>query len=423
LEPILTPKTPAATADVPVQAAFNPWQKWRILFLANACSLLGNYTQNLALPLWVLSVTGSYAATGITFAVGTLPVVLCAPIAGRIVDRYDRLHVFITCEVLSALLVLILVVGVRAENLAVVYVISALLKAVGSASVPAVQAMLKERLSADEARPVIAKFEVVFGATMSLGPLIGAALSTGIGIEAALWVNLASFVVSGLLAMLLRPSAAKIKKSRLARSGDDRPQTRLEPVRFRSIAPQLRRVALAEASYFLFLGSEVVIALAVFQQTLGVAAAAVYQTLTGIGWIVGSYLVVRRFNRQPLIIWMGAVVSIVAAVALVLSGRSWSWAAVVVVGILGGAGNVMIAGAATVVYQALTSNDAIGRVFALRRAMLNLLMTASYVAIPFIGDLTDHPAPVLLVAGALNLITTTLLLLPHYRASMDGKSD
>jgi hypothetical protein len=119
---------------------------------------------------------------------------------------------------------------------------------------------------------------------------------------------------------------------------------------------------------------------------------------------------------------MGAVVSIVAAVALVLSGRSWSWAAVVVVGILGGAGNVMIAGAATVVYQALTSNDAIGRVFALRRAMLNLLMTASYVAIPFIGDVTDHPAPVLLVAGVLNLITTTLLLLPHYRASMDGKS-
>jgi MFS family permease len=419
LEPTLTTDSQAAPVDVPRRAA-GSWQSWRILLLANACSLLGNYVQSLALPLWVLAVTGSYTATGITFAVGTLPVVLCAPIAGRIVDRFNRLLVFITCEMLCALLVLILVVGVRAENLAVVYVISALLKAVGSASVPAVQALLKERLSADEARPVIAKFEVVFGTTMSLGPLIGAALSAGVGIEGALWVNLASFVVSGLIAMTLRPSPAKTNVG-AARSGDDRSQARLEPLRWSGVEPQLRRVALAEASYFLFLGSEAVIALAVFKQTVGVAAAAVYQTLSGIGWIVGSYLVVRRFNRQPLIMWTGAAVSTVSTLALVLSGRSWSWVAVVVVGLLGGAGNVMIAGAATVVYQALTSNDVIGRIFALRRAMLNLLMTASYIAVPLIGEVTDHPAPVLLVAGAVNLLTTTLLLVPHYRASTDGQ--
>ncbi|WP_218006591.1 MFS transporter [Streptomyces prunicolor] len=417
----MTTDSQAAASDVRAPTA-GPWQSWRILLLANACSLLGNYVQSLALPLWVLAVTGSYTATGITFAAGTLPVVLCAPVAGRIVDRFDRLRVFIICEMLCALLVLILVVGVRAENLAVVYVISALLKAVGSASVPAVQALLKERISADEARPVIAKFEVVFGAAMSLGPLIGAALSAGVGIEGALWANLASFVVSGLLAMLLRPSTAEIP-GRTVRSGDGRPQARLEPLRWSGVEPQLRRVALAEASYFLFLGSETVIALAVFKETVGVAAAAVYQTLAGIGWIVGSYLFVRRFNRQPLIMWTGASVSTLATVALVLSDRSWSWAAVVVVGLLGGAGNVMIAGAATVVYQSSTSNDVIGRIFAFRRAMLNLLMTASYICVPLIGEVTDHPAPVLMVAGAVNLTTTTLLLLPHYRASTDGRGE
>lgn len=317
---------------------------------------------------------------------------------------------------LCALLVLVLIGAVRAENLTFVYIVVALLKAVGSASIPAVQAILKERLAGDDARPVIALFEVVFGATMSLGPLIGAALSAGVGIEAALWVNLASFVVAGLLATLLRPSPTETARRTVAPTGD-RPTTRLEPVRWRAIDPKLRRVALAEAAYFLFLGSEVVIALAVFEQSVGIAAAAVYQTLAGIGWIAASSLIVRRSTRQPLVLWAGAAVSAVAAAALVLSAQSWSWAAVVVVGLLGGAGNVMIAGAATVVYQSLTSNDVIGRVFAFRRAVLNLLMTVSYVAIPFVGDLTARPALILLVAGAANLVITTLLLLPRHSPS------
>src|SRR5690606_34963930 len=116
----------------------------------------------------------------------------------------------------------------------------------------------------------------------------------------------------------LRPSAAV--GDRAEKSGDDRPKTRLEPLRWSVIDPRLRRVAVAEASYFLFLGAETVIALAVFKETVGVAAAAVYQTLAGLGWVVGSYLFVRRFNRQPFLIWAGAAVSTVATVALVLSG-------------------------------------------------------------------------------------------------------
>lgn len=383
-----------------------PWQAWRILLFANGCSLVGNYVQNLALPLWVLSVTGSYTATGVTFAVGTLPVVVCAPLAGRVVDRFDRRLVFIACELVCAALVVVLIFAVRAENLVVVYLVVALLKAVGSASIPAVQAMLKERLAGDAIRPVIALFEVVFGATMSLGPLLGATLSAGIGIEAALWVNLASFAVAGLTGMTVRPAAARS-------NGTDGAPARLAPLRWQGVDRRLRRVGIAEAGYFLFLGSEVVIALAVFQERVGIAAAAVYQTCAGLGWILGSALFVRRTSRPPRTLWAGAVVSSVAAAALVLNGQSWGWTAVVVVGLLGGAGNVMIAGAATVEYQTLTDNEVIGRVFAFRRALVNLLMTGSYVIVPFLADVSGQPAIVLLVAGLVNLVTTTVLVRPY----------
>jgi MFS family permease len=381
---------------------------WRILLVANACSLIGNYVQSLALPLWVLAVTGSYTATGITFAAGTLPVVVCAPVAGRIVDRWNRRWAFVACELLCALLVLALIFAVRAENLPVIYTVVALLRAVGSVSIPAVQALLKERVDPESIRPVIALFEVAFGAAMSLGPLIGVTLSAGIGIEMALWVNLGSFVSAGLLGTLLRASRGEVRRS--TAPGGVKKKPGLEPLRWRKIDRRLRRVAAAEASYFLFLGSEVVIALAVFEESIGAAAAAIYQSLAGLGWIVGSYLFVRRSASPALTVWLGTVVSMAAAAMLALNGRTWSWTPVIVVGLLGGVGNVMIAGGATVAYQTLTGTEIIGRVFAFRRAVLNLLMTASYVAVPLIADTTGHPVKVLVAAAVANLLITTSIL-------------
>ncbi len=389
---------------------------WQLLLASNGFSLLGNYVQNLALPLWVLAVTGSYTATGVTFAVGSLPAVVCAPAAGWILDRYDRRRALIVAELVSAALALALLGAVAAENLIAVYGLVALLKAVGSVSVPAVPALLKERLPADALRPVVALFEMTFGLALTLGPVIGAVLSAGAGIEAALWANAASFLIGGLLPLLLRGRP----DSGTAGPPDPGSGTqRLAPVRWGALDPGLRRVALAEAAYFLFLGAEVVVALAVFQESIGTGAAAAYQALAGVGWIAASSVIVRRARRQIRVVWIGAAVSAVAAAAMVAGGSTGGWAAVVVVGVLGGTGNVMIAGGASVVYQTRTPNEIIGRVFAVRRAVLSLAMTGSYVAVPVLADLTRRPALTLCALGVANLVLTSWLLRPA-RAAPPG---
>lgn len=386
---------------------------WRLLLTAHGFSQLGNYVQNLALPLWVLAVTGSYTATGITFAVGTLPVIVCAPIAGAIVDRFDRRTVLVASEILCAALVLVLLLGVSEQNLVLIYVVVAALKAVGSVSVPAVQAMVKTGVEKSELRRVISMFEMVFGLTMTFGPLIGAALSAGIGIETAIWANFTSFVVGGLLALFVRSD----RNAAVASSEPEEPGK----VSVRTVLAdgQLRRVALAEAAFFLFLGSEVVIALSVFQGTIGMGAAAAYQGLAGVGWVAASYFVVRRASKQNAVVWAGTLLAVLAAALLMVDLSGFEWVVVVMVGLLGGAGNVMVAGAATVVYQTRTPSAATGRVFAYRRAVLNLLMTVSYVAIPAFADLTGRPAAVLVVAASVNAVVTTVLL----RKIMGGRTE
>jgi hypothetical protein len=400
----MVPDARTAAAEPATEAR----RTWQLLLAANGFSLLGNYVQNLALPLWVLTVTGSYTATGVTFAVGSLPAVVCAPIAGWILDRFDRRRALISAELLSALLVLVLVGAVARENLTGIYVVVALLKAVGSISIPAVPSLLKERLAADSLRPVTALFELVFGLTLTFGPVIGAMLSAGVGIDFALWANFASFMIGGLLPMLLprRPFVARAAPPRDAGGSTDR-TTRL---RWSTLDQRLRRVAVAEVAYFLFLGAEVVVALAVFQKSIGIGAAAAYQALAGVGWIVASYVIVRRAQRQTAVVWLGAAVSAAAAAAMAFNASIGAWLTVVVVGVLGGVGNVMISGGASVVYQTLTPNEIIGRVLAARRAVLNLVVTVSYIAVPVIADLNNRPALTLFALGVTNLAVTSRLL-------------
>lgn len=57
------------------------------LLAAHAVSLTGNMLTLIALPLYVLAETGSAAATGITGAVATVPVVLGGALGGVLVDR------------------------------------------------------------------------------------------------------------------------------------------------------------------------------------------------------------------------------------------------------------------------------------------------------------------------------------------------
>jgi len=110
-----------------------------LLWIGQMLSGIGSRLSSFALGLWVLRTTGSTTQFAITFIVTALPAIFAAPLAGALVDRWDRRRILMTCEVLSALLMGSLVLLLSLGHLAVwhVYAVAAMTSLLDSFRNPA----------------------------------------------------------------------------------------------------------------------------------------------------------------------------------------------------------------------------------------------------------------------------------------------
>lgn len=95
---------------------------FRLLWFARLVSLLGSWLLAVAVPAHVFVLTGSLAATGLTLAAEYLPPVLLGPVAGVLVDRWDRRRVMVVADLLRAVAVAALLFVRTPDDLWLVYV-------------------------------------------------------------------------------------------------------------------------------------------------------------------------------------------------------------------------------------------------------------------------------------------------------------
>src|SRR3954467_3680158 len=78
---------------------------FRLLWSGRLVSLLGTWLLTVAVPAYVLELTGSLLATGLTLAAEYLPLLLLGPLAGVLSDRWDRRRLMIATDLLRAVAV------------------------------------------------------------------------------------------------------------------------------------------------------------------------------------------------------------------------------------------------------------------------------------------------------------------------------
>ena len=79
---------------------------FRRLWFGNIVSLLGDWFNTIALYALVLELTGSELALGAVFIAKMLPSGLASPVAGLLVDRFNRRRVMIGADLIRAVVVL-----------------------------------------------------------------------------------------------------------------------------------------------------------------------------------------------------------------------------------------------------------------------------------------------------------------------------
>jgi MFS family permease len=170
------------------------------LWLAQLTSNLGDTLHYIALVIWVYQRTGSSLVVAGTVFFEVAPVIICAPIAGVVIDRLPRKMVLVGADVVRALLVLALL---ATTELWQIYAIVALLSVAGVFFNPAVHATLPALLDKED----LLAANSVSWSTGRFVQIIGAALAAGViaavGAEVAFVFNAATFIISALFLLLL----------------------------------------------------------------------------------------------------------------------------------------------------------------------------------------------------------------------------
>jgi len=182
-------------------------RNFRLLFVGQTVSQLGDWFNAVAVYALLLDLTGSATAVAGMLIVQFLPVAVVGPLAGVVVDRVNRRRLMIAADVVRGCLVLGLLVVRRPDQIWIAYVVMALTVSGTAFFEPARTATIPNITTPDELLPANALSAATWSAMLAIGASVGGVVTAIAGRNVAFLVNAASFFVSALFIAATRYDA------------------------------------------------------------------------------------------------------------------------------------------------------------------------------------------------------------------------
>jgi MFS family permease len=174
-------------------------RNFSLLWTGQLVSLLGEKIHQVALGFLVLNATGSPVEVGITFAATAAPNIVFGPLAGALVDRWDRRLTMIGCDFVRAALVLAVPFAIDV-HVGLVYLAAFLIATVTLLFRPAKTAIIPEIVEDRDLVPANSATSFADGVADLVGlPLAGIVVASLGSLELAFAVDAGTYVISGLL--------------------------------------------------------------------------------------------------------------------------------------------------------------------------------------------------------------------------------
>jgi MFS family permease len=345
-----------------------------VLWSSQALSVTGNALALVALPLLVLSATGSVTQMGVLTAASTAGWIVSGVLAGHVVDRFDRRRLMILTDLVRAALYgAIPLCWLFRPQIWLLYVVAVLAAVFGMLFQVAYATVLPSLVRRDQLLDANSRLEATFALSYVVGPVCAGVLTAAVGGAGAVGLNALSFLVSaaGLAVIRLRPpeEARAGTEPVLSGWGD-----LLAGVRFLWNSPILRTLTLLlSALTFLTLGATDVF-IYYLKTDLGQRDTAVGYVLgaAGIGSIAGALLVPRVRRRFGFgVAWLGA--NLVSGVAMAAVGLVTDVPLVAVLAATFSFGMTAAAVTSVSLRQQITPDHLLGRVTAVFRTLHSAL--------------------------------------------------
>jgi MFS family permease len=193
---------PAAALRLIGDRNFGPY------FVGNASSASGTWFQNLAASLFVYRHTHSPFLLGVLQFTNFVPVLLLAPWAGSVADRFDRRRVVLLSQLAATSLSAVLA-ALAFAGLARVWVVMACglgLGVVSAYSAPASQALISDLVTRADLQSAVALNSMTYNLARAVGPALAALSVRKLGIPASFAINAGSYLVLVAGVLVVRPA-------------------------------------------------------------------------------------------------------------------------------------------------------------------------------------------------------------------------
>ncbi|WP_437321963.1 MFS transporter [Sorangium sp. So ce385] len=370
-------------------------RNYRLFFFGQGASLIGTWLTRVATSWLVYRLTNSALLLGFVGFAGQIPTFLIAPIAGVLVDRWDRHRVLVITQVLAMVQSALLAAFALTGTITVWHVLSlaAFQGVINAFDTPARQAFVVQMVEAREdlSNAIALNSSMVNGARL-LGPSIAGVLIAAVGEGWCFAIDAISYlaVIASLLAMrIARPA------QRAAKRGDVLADLR-EGFRYVSSFAPIRAILLLLALVSLT-GMPYTILMPVFAgevlhggaHTLGLLMAA-----SGVGAVAGALWLASRRSVLGLgrALWIAGALFGLGLVGFSLSRSVWLSAPLLA--IIGGGMMVQMAASNTLL-QTIVEEDKRGRVMSFyTMAFFGMAPFGSLIA-GWLGGRIGAPATVL----------------------------
>ena len=343
---------------------------FRRLWIGSIISLLGDWFNTIALYVLVTELTGSPLALGAVFLTKMLPWALAAPLAGVVVDRYNRRRLMIGMDLVRAVLVLGFLLIDQPAEVPWLYTLLAAQVVAGAVFAPAKSASVPNITSPAELLTANALMSATWSTMLAVGAALGGLAVEVIGLHAVFWIDSATYLVSAafifatVIPQETTPGEAGLIRSAVREIADGWTHIRERP--------RIGRIAFAKAAWAVA-GGGLVYMLALLGNRIAPAALGagigVLFMARGIGTGVGPLLTRRFFQdrrRWPAVI--GGAIAFCGACYAVVGVLPWTpttagialLCVFVVSGHAASAGNWVLS---TVMLQKRTADRYRGRVF------------------------------------------------------------
>lgn len=180
-------------------------------------SLIGSGIQMIALPLYILDITGSGTLMGVFSILTLVPALLTAPFSGIIGDRRNRRNIMIAMDLGRGTIICFLGILAMTGNISIYILFSfqVIISIMDSLFNSSSAALMPDLIPKEELMQATSAKGGFDAASMILGPVLGGVIYGIWGIKMVFYINGISFIISSIFTMFIIYNKKVSKKEKI----------------------------------------------------------------------------------------------------------------------------------------------------------------------------------------------------------------